>query len=188
LSIGTIDIPDVELAGRQSKIIVTDYKLGESTLLFSSADVLTYATLDADVLALYLNIGQTGSFALVDASSLNFTVYGGSNVTASQTSHGTVYTYTQPEGISVIQFSNGLIVYLLDKATAWNFFAPPQTLDPIVKPDQHIFVIGPYLVRGASFKGNTIEIVGDNENTTSIEYVHGSFWAILFYFILSVYS
>jgi hypothetical protein len=147
--------------------------------------VLTYATLDADVLALYLNIGQTGSFALSDTSSLNFTVHGESNVTASQTSHGTVYTYTQAEGISVVQFSNGLIVYLLDKVTAWNFFAPPQTLDPIVKPDQHIFVIGPYLVRKASFKGNAIEIVGDNENITSIEYVPGSSGTIPFYFILS---
>lgn len=91
-------------------------------------------------------------------------------MTSSQTSYGTVYTYKQGDGISVIQFSNGLLVYLLDKATAWNFFAPPQTVDPILKPDQHIFVIGPYLVRGASFQGNTVEIVGDNENTTSIEY------------------
>lgn len=152
-------------------------------LLFSSADVLTYATLDVDVLALYINIDQTGSFALADSSSLNFTVHGDSNVTASQASHGTVYTYTQAEGISVIQFSNGLLVYLLDKVTAWNFFAPPQNLNPIVRPDQHIFVIGPYLVRGASFKGNTVEIVGDNDNTTSIEYVYG-FLNHAFYFIL----
>ncbi|CRG87944.1 beta-galactosidase, putative [Talaromyces islandicus] len=170
---GTIDIPNVELAGRQSKIIVTDYKLGRSSLLFSSADVLTYATLDVDVLALYLDIGQTGSFALANSSSLKFTVHGNSNVRSSQTSHGTVYTYTQAEGISAIQFSHGLLVYLLDKATAWNFFAPSQTLDPIVRPDQHIFVIGPHLVRGASFKGNTVEIVGDNENTTSIEVYAG---------------
>jgi beta-galactosidase len=133
--------------------------------------VLTYATLDVDVLALYLNNGQTGTFALADSSSsLTFTVHGDSNVKSSQTTHGTVYTYTQAEGVSVIQFSNGLLVYLLDKATAWNFFAPPQTSNPIVKPDQHIFVIGPYLVRGAAIKGNTVEIVGDNENTTSIAY------------------
>lgn len=160
------------MAGRQSKIIVTDYKLGKSTLLYCSADVLTYATLDVDVLALYLNVGQTGSFALTDASSLEFKVYGNSKVKVSRTGHGTVYTYTQGEGISVVEFSSGLLVYLLDKETAWNFFAPAQTSDPIVKPHQHIFVIGPYLVRKASFKGNSIEIVGDNENTTSIEYVY----------------
>ncbi|KAH8693577.1 putative beta-galactosidase [Talaromyces proteolyticus] len=173
-SAGAIDISNVALNGRQSKIIVTDYKLGSSKLLFCSADVLTYATLDVDVLVLYLNVGQTGTFALENTSHLTFKVYGDSNVTASQTSYGAVYTYTQAEGASTIKFSNGLLVYILDKATAWNFFAPPQTSDPIVGSDQHIFVIGPYLVRGASFKGKTVEIIGDNENTTSIEIYSGN--------------
>jgi Beta-galactosidase, domain 3/Beta-galactosidase, domain 2 len=90
-------------------------------------------------------------------------------VTTSQESYGTVYTYTQGEGISAIQFSNGFLVYLLDTLTAWDFFAPALVSNPIVKPDEHIFVIGPYLVRGASFNDDTLELTGDNENTTSIE-------------------
>lgn len=168
---GPINISSIEIDGRQSKIITTDYTVGNTTLLYCSADVLTYATLDVDVLVLYLNAGQTGTFALANTSSANltFNVYGTSTVTTSQSSYGTVYTYTQGQGVSVIQFSNGFLVYLLDTLTAWDFFAPAFASSPIVKPNQHIFVIGPYLVRGASFNGDTLELTGDNANTTSIE-------------------
>lgn len=166
-----MNVTNIGLNGRQSKIITTDYKVGNTTLLYCSADILTYATLDVDVLALYLNEGQTGTFVLANASShLKYTVYGNSTVTTSNSSQGIAYTYTQGQGISAIKFSNGFLVYLLDKYTAWNFFAPPlQLSDPIVKPNEHIFVIGPYLVREATIKGGTLELTGDNQNTTSIE-------------------
>lgn len=135
--------------------------------------MLTYANLDVDVLALYLNPGQVGTFALKNAPAhLNFKVYGNSKVSTSQSSHGTVYSYTQGEGISVLQFSNGPVVYLLDKYTAWDFFAVPTTTDPIVSPNQHFFVIGPYLVREGTLSASTgvVELVGDNQNSTGIEY------------------
>jgi len=41
-SVGNVTIPNVRLDGRESKIVVTDYTFGEETLLFSSAEVLTY--------------------------------------------------------------------------------------------------------------------------------------------------
>lgn len=41
-SAGNVTIPDVRLDGRESKFVVTDYKFGQETLLFSSAEVLTY--------------------------------------------------------------------------------------------------------------------------------------------------
>ena len=168
--VGAVSIPNVQLDGRQSKIIVTDYQFGRSTLLFSSAEVLTYANLDVDVLVLYLSAGQTGTFALKDPpQGLTYKVYGNCNVTTSGSKVGAVYSYVQGEGISAVKFSNGVLIYLLDKYTAWNFFAPPTTSDPMVSPDEHIFVIGPYLVREASIKGNTIDLVGDVQNSTSIE-------------------
>ncbi|EEA22754.1 hypothetical protein TMatcc_001611 [Talaromyces marneffei ATCC 18224] len=175
-SAGSVNITNIGLDGRQSKIITTDYKVGDTTLLYCSADILTYATLDVDVLALYLNKGQTGTFVLANAAShLKYTVYGNSTVTSSNSSQGTIYTYTQGQGISAIKFSNRFLVYLLDKYTAWDFFAPPlQLSDPNVKPNEHIFVIGPYLVREATIKGRTLELTGDNQNTTSIEIYHGN--------------
>jgi beta-galactosidase len=85
--------------------------------------------------------------------------------------HGTQYSYTQTEGSTVVQFSNGVLIYLLDQKSAWKFFAPPTTLNPAVRPDEHIFVLGPYLVRGASIDHDVVDITGDNDNSTSLEFV-----------------
>jgi beta-galactosidase len=173
-SAGAISIPDIELNGRQSKIVVTDFNFGDnSTLLFSSAEVLTYADLDVNVLVFYLNVGQKGTFAFKHEPKLAFQTYGNSNITASESSYGTQYSYTQGEGVTAVKFSNGVLAYLLDKESAWNFFAPPTTSSPQVAPNQHILVQGPYLVRGASINQGTVEITGDNANTTSIEVYTG---------------
>ncbi|RHZ62659.1 glycoside hydrolase family 35 protein [Aspergillus thermomutatus] len=174
-SAGAISIPDIELNGRQSKIIVTDYNFGKnSTLLFSSAEVLTYANLDVDVLVFYLTVGQKGTFVFKHEPKLTFQTYGNSNITASEASYGTQYSYTQGEGVTAVKFSNGVLAYLLDKESAWNFFAPPTTSSPQVAPNEHILVQGPYLVRGASLNHGTVEITGDNANTTSIEVYTGN--------------
>ncbi|EAL88520.1 hypothetical protein KXW98_002339 [Aspergillus fumigatus] len=174
-SAGAISIPDIELNGRQSKIIVTDYNFGtNSTLLFSSAEVLTYANLDVNVLVFYLNVGQKGTFVFKDEPKLAFQTYGNSNLTTSESSYGTQYSYTQGKGVTAVKFSNGVLAYFLDKESAWNFFAPPTTSSPQVAPNEHILVQGPYLVRGASVNHGTVEITGDNANTTSIEVYTGN--------------
>lgn len=164
-------IPEIELNGRQSKIIVTDYAVGQnSTLLYSSAEVLTYATLDVEVIVLYLSAGQKGVFAFKNTPAhLTFRTYGRSNVTSATSKSITQYTYTQAEGSTVLQFSNGVLVYLLEKNTAWNFFAVPTTSNPNVSPSEHIFAIGPYLVRSTAIGEDTVSLIGDNANTTSIE-------------------
>jgi uncharacterized membrane protein len=171
--VGAITIPDIELDGRQSKIIVTDYQVGNaSSLLYSSAEVLTYATLEQDVIVFYLNIGQKGIFAFKNPPAhLTFQTYGNSNMTSTASNNGTQYSYTQGEGSTVVEFSNGVLLYLLDKETAWNFFAVPTTSNPNVLPSEHIFALGPYLVREASISQNTVSLIGDNANTTSLESV-----------------
>lgn len=71
----------------------------------------------------------------------------------------------------MVHFSNGVLTYLLDKHSAWNFFAPPTTSNPNVAPHEQILVQGPYLVRDAVMHHNTVDITGDNANTTSLERV-----------------
>lgn len=143
-----------------------------SSLLYSSAEVLTYATLDQDVIVFYLNIGQKGIFAFRNPPThLTFRTYGNSVVTSAASDHGTQYSYTQGQGTTAIKFSNGVLVYLLDKETAWNFFAVPTTSNPHVTPSEQILAIGPYLVREASIHQDTVSLVGDNANTTKLECV-----------------
>ena len=169
--LGALTIPDIELDGRQSKIIVTDYEVGKaSSLLYSSAEVLTYATLDNDVIVFYMTCGQKASFAFKNPPShLTYKVYGDSTVTSTKSTYGTQYSYTQADGSTVLKFSNGVLVYLLERETAWNFFAVPTTSNPHVSPSEHIFALGPYLVREASISGNTISLIGDNANATTLE-------------------
>lgn len=179
-SFGVVNVTNVQLNGRQSKILTTDYHFGDSTLLYSSADVLTYGIFDKKpVLVLYLQAGQVGEFAF-PASQGRKVIHGTVKVTESS-GHGdkssksfTKFTYTQTSGASVITFTSGVKVYLLDIETAWSFFAPPTTIDPNVNADEQIFVIGPYNIRKASLSGGIVSVLGDNANTTSIEVYAGS--------------
>lgn len=170
---GIITVPNVNLNGRQSKILVTDYNFGSHTLLYSTADILTWGTFgNVDVIAFYLDPGQVGQFAIKSSSNVTFASFGSTTYT-SATSDGTqTFTYTQGSGQTVLQ-SDGLIVYLLDQSSAWKFWAPPTTTNPDVQADEQIFVLGPYLVRSASVSHNVVHISGDNDNATTIEVYTG---------------
>lgn len=173
---GAITASNVNLNGRQSKILVTDYTFGSHVLLYSSADVLTYGIFDVDILVLYLEAGQIGQFAFKQGTTLNttsFNTFGNTTVATSVSNGTTSYTYTQSAGQTVLQFSNGVLVYLLDLPSAWKFWAPPTTQNPNVGPDEQIFVLGPYLIRGASTSNGSVLVTGDNDNTTSIEVYTG---------------
>ncbi|KAJ8059632.1 hypothetical protein OCU04_011284 [Sclerotinia nivalis] len=177
-SLGAVTASKVNLNGRQSKILVTDYNFGNHTLLYASSDILTYGTFDVDVLVFYLQQGQIGQFALKTTSKLTYQVYGNSVFTANSTSNSTstsqTFTYTQGAGQTVVKFSDGALVYLLDQPSAWKFWAPPTTSNPQVKPNEQIFVLGPYLVRNASISSGVVQISGDNDNATTIEVYAGN--------------
>ncbi|PYH99852.1 beta-galactosidase [Aspergillus ellipticus CBS 707.79] len=175
-SLGAFTLPNINLQGRQSKIITTDYSLGHSTLLYASTDIGSYGTFgDTDVVVLYSKVGQSSTFAFKNAS-LTFEEYGvGVGLTSSSGNRTvTSYTFTQTSGTSVVKFSNGAVFYLLDTDTAFRFWAAPTTTDPYVTAEQQIFVIGPYLVRSASLSGSVVGLIGDNDNATTIEVFAGS--------------
>jgi beta-galactosidase len=172
-SAGSINIPNINLNGRQSKIFVTDYNFGKNSLLYSSADVLTYGVFDVDVIVLYLEEGQIGQFALKNAASTSHTVFGTADLSATSSDGSTTITYTQGAGKTVVQ-TNGILIYLLDQPTAWKFWAPPTTSNPDVKPDEQIFVLGPYLVRSAYISHGVVHVSGDNDNATTIEVYTGN--------------
>ncbi|KAK4555167.1 hypothetical protein LTR86_007933 [Recurvomyces mirabilis] len=184
-SIGAIEVPSVSLNGRQSKILTTDYPFGKHTLLYSSADILTYGLFNQAVLVMYADVGQTSEFAFTDPKPhTTFHTYGTANVSATIAQSGsnstnkpceyTKYVYTQTQGSTVLRFSNGVVVYLLDTETAWTFFAPSTTANPNVAPHEQVFVLGPYNVRNVTTSRNTISLIGDNANTTGIEVYAGA--------------
>lgn len=124
---------------------------------------------------LHLDESQVGEFAFKEpTTNLTFETFGNTTVTSSSISNATqTFTYTQAAGQTVLQFSNGVLVYLLDLPSAWKFWAPPTTSNPAVGPDEQIFVLGSYLVRNASTADGIVTISGDNDNTTNIEVYTG---------------
>ncbi|KAK8090208.1 hypothetical protein PG997_005169 [Apiospora hydei] len=178
-SAGPITIPKVELGGRQSKILVSDYAFGRHALLYCSADIAAYGVFgdDVDVLVLYLKEGQTGHFAFKEDEPLTYDAYSNSAFSTDTKTAGAgknAFTYTQAAGTTAVRFSNGVLVYLLDQPTAWRFWAPATTSNPAVMPHEQIFVLGPYLARSASVQGNELRIDGDSDVATTVEAYTGT--------------
>ncbi|KAF2223274.1 glycoside hydrolase superfamily [Elsinoe ampelina] len=178
-SAGAFTLTNINLNGRQSKIIVTDYPLTYSTLLYSSTDIATFGTFgERDVVVLYAEAGQTSSFAFKDTAPLSFEIFGATvDITigaANTTNTTTSYTYSQPTGYSVVSFNNGPLFYLFESPAAYRFFAPPTTSNPNVLPSEQIFVVGPYLVRSASLNDGVVSVIGDNDDATTIEVYAGA--------------
>jgi len=171
-SAGKIKIPGLQLAGRQSRWVLTDYPIGNQTLLYSSAEILTYGIFDRPVVVFYMREGQIGQFAFKSSTNITFISYGGDTKLRTTTS-GNGFVYTQAKGNSTVLFSNGVLAYFVDIPTAWTFFAPSTTSEPIVKPDKQVFVFGPYLVRSADTVDGVVSIIGDSSNSTSIEVYAG---------------
>ncbi|KAF2138162.1 glycoside hydrolase family 35 protein [Aplosporella prunicola CBS 121167] len=175
---GDVAIDSLDLRGRQARVVVTDYAVGNATLLFSSAQVLTWGLFDGDgsapVLVFYLDVGQTGEFAFASNAGgySNFTVHGATS-DFGLARNGSAFRYTQGEGATVVKFGSGALAYLLDTATAYTFFAPATTDDPDVGADEQVFALGPYLVRSASVADGVVDLHGDTANSTTLEVYAG---------------
>jgi hypothetical protein len=170
-SVGNLTIPQhagsIVINGHQSKILVTDFAIGNQTLTYSTAEVLTYALIDGKpVVVLSAGVGE----------SVEFHVKGANNGSATN-SNGTFYTEAggittnvpSVAGMSVFQYDNGVKVIVADKPTAYLFWAPNFSNDPFAPVDQSVLVQGPYLVRSVSNDGGCLALKGDILNTTAVE-------------------
>ncbi|KAI0108986.1 glycoside hydrolase family 35 protein [Nemania sp. FL0031] len=161
---------NIAINGHQAKILVTDFKFGSKTLLYSTAEVLTYAVIDGkEVLALWVPTGESGEFTILGPKSAKLkSCEGCANVKFFPEKSKVTVSFTQNAGMSVIELSDGSKVVLLDRSAAYLFWAPSLTNEPVYDPDSTVLVQGPYLVRSSSIKGRTLELAGDINNATSI--------------------
>ncbi|RWA13128.1 hypothetical protein EKO27_g1979 [Xylaria grammica] len=171
---GQLTVPQhgekITIDGHQSKILVTDFQYGSKKLLYSTAEILTYAIIDGkEVLVLWVPTGESGEFTVKGVKSakvksgegrVNVKFFPGK-------SHITV-SFTQNAGMSVVELADGSRVVLLDRSAAYLFWAPSLKNDPIHAPASTILVQGPYLVRSSNIRGHTLELTGDVANTTTI--------------------
>lgn len=141
-SIGNLTIPQgsgsIVLNGHQSKILVTDFTMGNATLTYSTAEVLTYAMIDSHpVLVLWAGVGESVEFHVKNVRKGSVaTKSGGANATFYHDAHGTVANMPQITGMTVLEFDNGVKVVVADKPTAYQFWAPNLSDNPFAPVDQ----------------------------------------------------
>jgi hypothetical protein len=164
------------LNGRDSKIHVTDYDLGGINLLYSSAEIFTWAKYPTGtVLILYGGESEVHEFAL--PSSIGSPNVYGSNAAVHQKGSATIIQWRVTPDRRIISFP-GLTVYLLWRNDAYNYWV----LDlPAASPignftssnKTKVIAKAGYLLRTATVSGNNLYLTGDLNATTTLEIIGG---------------
>ena len=128
---GTLSIPQLggtlTLSGRDSKWHVTDYDLGGTTLLYSTAEIFTWKTFDsASVLVVYGGPGELHELAVITKSSASMVE--GTGVTSKSSRGSTILNWQTSPTRRVVQVGN-LFVYILDRNSAYNYWVPDFVRD-----------------------------------------------------------
>jgi hypothetical protein len=173
---GNITVPQMNstsltLNGRDAKIHVSDYDLGGTTLVYSTAEIFTWHKYaDKTVLVVYGGPGETHELALA--------------VTGLEVLEGDVQS-TTTRGYTVLNFkadgtrkvaklgvgSNFVYVHMLDRYQAYNYWsidtAPHSSANPVI-------LEAGYLMRTAKVDGMTLALTGDLNTTTPIQVFGGA--------------
>ncbi|KAJ2892909.1 hypothetical protein MKZ38_009214 [Zalerion maritima] len=181
---GNVTIPQLggslTLNGRDSKVHLADYKVGEHRLLYSTAEVFTWKAFeDKTVLVLYGGDGELHEVAFGTGFSAPevlepFRGVGGGHVKTKTLNGTTILQFTASATRKVVRMGHGLDVYLLDRNTAYNYWVP------ILPTEEHgyfgsnfnpaaLIVAGGYLVRSAAVDGSTLSLRADFNSSCSLE-------------------
>ena len=181
-SAGEVTLPQLggvlSLNGRDSKILVTDYDLGGINLIYSTADIFTWAKGSGSrrILILYGGAGETHEFAVPTFLGIPTTFEGNGAVIQNQTSTIIVQWQVSPVR-QVLSFADGeLEVHLLWRNDAYNYWVmelpAAQPIGNYTSPSkQSVIVKAGYLIRTASLSGNQLSLTGDINTTTEIEVI-----------------
>ncbi|KAK6065263.1 beta-galactosidase b [Seiridium cupressi] len=161
---------EITINGHQSKIIATDFAFGSKSLLYSSAEVLTYAIIDGkEVLALWVPTGESGEFVIKGAHTAKLSSCNGcANVKVYSGNSTVTVSFLQNAGMSVIELQDGAKVVLLDRSAAYLFWSPALDNNPLEAGNNTVLVQGPYLVRSAVVEDKSLALTGDVANATDI--------------------
>ncbi|KAI2615197.1 glycoside hydrolase family 35 protein [Hypoxylon sp. NC1633] len=170
---GNLSIPQttqsLSLNGRDSKVMVTDYDVQGTRLLYSTADIFTHVKQDDQtILILYAGADEYNEFAIEALGGSVKKIQGSSSfgVTSTNLSDFAMINWTaNPEG-SILQIGDSLFINLLDRNTAYNYW-----LTSIDGTDSKLIINGPYLVRSASIDADGLHIKADFNATTRVEII-----------------
>lgn len=173
---GNITIPQsngtLTLNGRDSKIYVTDYSVGDYNLLYSTAEIFTHQTYsDKTILIAYGGPGEYNELAFTNVQHTELVE--GAKVTTMQKGGATVIGFTTSSERSVVQVGQNLFVYLVSRNQAYNYWVLDAPPNPLVNQSTPVVINGGYLMRTADIKNGNLAITGDLNETTTIEVIGG---------------
>ncbi|KAL9091821.1 MAG: hypothetical protein Q9159_001193 [Coniocarpon cinnabarinum] len=152
---GNLTVPQLggqlTLPGRDSKIHVQNYNVGQYDLAYSTAEVFTWKNSSAgSVLIVYGGPGEQHELAV--AGNPEFSQVAGGTVTQETRGNATVVNWQTSPDPYIVQFDGlALTAYLVDRNTAYNHWVFNDTI-----------VQAGYLVRNATFSAaGQLDIAGD---------------------------
>lgn len=184
-SIGNVSIPqlggELTLSRRDSKVHVTDYDVGGVTLVYSTAEIFTWAQSESGkrTLIVYGGEGELHELA-IDFSSLEHIPGCQTDSKGGQyrqTRNSTyVYQWTVSRERQILKFDDELEVYLLWRNEAYNYWAvelpAASPISNYSSPSKSsVIVNGGYLIRTADVSKGQLSLTGDVNATTNIELV-----------------
>ncbi|KAI9732390.1 MAG: hypothetical protein M1834_001598 [Cirrosporium novae-zelandiae] len=181
---GSVTIPQLDgtltLNGRDSKIYVTDYNIGDYTLLYSSAEVFTWKnSTSKTVLVLYGVSSETNEAAFTGVT--NLTTLEGAAPTQSTKNGSLIINWTASSTRTVVKVGSNLYVYLLDRNSAYDYWAldiPSSGVSGNYTVStanlNSVVAKAGYLLRTVSVSGSTLALTGDVNATTPLEVIFGA--------------
>jgi beta-galactosidase GanA len=156
----------ITLNGRDSHIILANYRLGASQLQYSTSELMTEATIgDRDLAVLYGNKDTDGETVLHYAARPTVTSSGGMVESTWDADTGDLRLNYRHNGLMRVTISGAarpLTLLLADKPTAETFWRQDTAAGPVL-------VRGTHLLRTAAMDGDKLALTGDNGDDPGIE-------------------
>ncbi len=159
----------ITLDGRDSHIIVANYRLGGSQLQYSTSEIMTQATIgERDVAVLYGDPGSDGETVLRYTSKPEVDATGGAVTSTWDTQRGDLRLDYQHAGLIRVTITRSgrrpLLLLIADKPTAETFWRQDTAAGPVLVRGTHLLRTA---VSGAD--GRRLALTGDNGSDPSLE-------------------
>ena len=176
-SAGNLTLPQLQgqltLHGRDSKIHVTDYEVGDYNVLYSTAEVFTWKRSDSrTVLVVYGGPGECHELAV--SGSTDAHVIEGGNVQTKTTKGSTMLNWHTSPQRRIVRLG-GLFIYVLDRNSAYDYWALNAGGEKKeVSQQSDLIIRAGYLMRTARIDGNEIKLTGDLNCSKPLEIISGA--------------
>jgi hypothetical protein len=178
---GNITVPqlggELSINGRDSKIHVADYNIGDFNLLYSTAEVFTWKAYEyRTVLVVYGGMDEVHELAVSRTSGA--TAVEGSGVKFSNRNGNTILHWKTSSSRRVVRVGPSLYIAILDRDSAYDYWTvstlPEGSYAHDATSSSDLIVRSGYLIRNATIQGGDIHLFGDINATTDVEVVGGA--------------